>query len=101
MNASRPSDQIHIASLVVHALPRHADAVIAAVGALPGAQVHAVSATGKLVVTLEAGSDSEMLEAIAAIQHLDGVLTAALVYQCADRREAMEEEVVWDDARPT
>ena len=100
MNASQASDDIHIASLVVHALPRHADKVIAAVAGLPGAQVHAVSATGKLVVTLEADSDGAMLDHITTIQRLDGVLTAALVYQCAEGREAMEEEVA-DAYRPT
>jgi periplasmic nitrate reductase NapD len=97
MDASAPSEQVHIASLVVHALPQHAQEVIAAITALPGAQVHGASAAGKLVVTLEAGSDATMLDQIAAIQQLDGVLTAALVYQCADRREAMDEEVAHDD----
>jgi len=100
MDASQPSELIHIASLVVHALPRHVQEVIAIIAALPGAQVHAASAAGKLVVTLEADSDSTMLEQIGTIQRLDGVLTAALVYQCADRREAMEEEVA-DAYRPT
>ena len=100
MDASQPSDQIHIASLVVHALPQHAQEVIAVITALPGAQVHAASAAGKLVVTLEADSDATMLENIATIQRLDGVLTAALVYQCAESREAMEQEVA-DAYRPT
>src|SRR6478735_1623713 len=95
-----PSDEIHIASLVVHALPRHVDAVSATIAAMPGAQVHGASATGKLVVTLESGTDSEMLSAIDTIQRLRGVMTAALVYQCADRRDAMEEEVL-DANRPT
>jgi len=100
MDSSPPPDLIHIASLVVHALPQHAQEVVAAIGALPGAQVHAASAAGKLVVTLEADSDGTMLDHIATIQRLDGVLTAALVYQCADRRETMEEEMA-DADRPT
>src|SRR6187551_2316789 len=95
-----PSDEVHIASLVVHALPLHVDEVAATITAMPGAQVHGASATGKLVVTLESGTDSEMLSAIDAIQRLRGVMTAALVYQCADRREVMEEEVP-DADRPT
>jgi periplasmic nitrate reductase NapD len=97
MQAPPPSEQVHIASLVVHALPQHAMAVIAAITTLPCAQVHAVSVEGKLVVTLEADTDATMLDQIAVIQQLDGVLTAALVYQCADRREAMDEEVAHDD----
>jgi len=100
MDAGQPPDLIHIASLVVHALPLHVQEVIAVIGALPGAQVHAASAAGKLVVTLEADSDGAMLDHIATIQRLDGVLTAALVYQCAESRAAMEEEVA-DGYRPT
>ena len=50
------SPDIHIASLVVHALPVHAGQVSAAITLMPGAQVHGASETGKLVVTLEAES---------------------------------------------
>jgi nitrate reductase NapD len=60
---------------------------------MPGARVHGSSSNGKLVVTLEAGSTDEMLSRISAIQRLDGVLSAALVYQCADTLEAMNEAV--------
>ena len=94
------ADEVHIASLVVHALPRHTEALTHAIAELPGAQVHGASAAGKLVVTLETDSDAAMLSAIDAMQRLPGVLTATLVYQCADRREAMEEEVP-DADRPT
>ena len=59
----------------------------------PGARVHAASSTGKLVVTLEASTADEMLSRITAIQRTDGVLSAALVYQCADTLEAMNEEI--------
>lgn len=99
MPASAPLDQVHIASLVVHALPDRAGAVAGAIGSLPGAQVHAATAAGKLVVTLEADSDGAMLDAIGAIQRLDGVMTAALVYQCAESRAAMEQEMT-DAYRP-
>jgi nitrate reductase NapD len=88
-----PLDELHIASLVVHAAPRRVDAVAAAVAALPGAVVHATSANGKLVVTLEVASSDEMTRQVAGIQHLDGVLSAALVYQCADSLDAMNEEI--------
>jgi periplasmic nitrate reductase NapD len=87
------SEELHIASLVVHAAPRRLEGIAEAVAALPGARIHASSANGKLVVTLEAATAEEMAQAVSRIQRIDGVLSAALVYQCADSLEAMNEEV--------
>jgi nitrate reductase NapD len=78
------SAELHIASLVVHA-------------AIPGGEVHASAPNGKLVVTLEASSGDEMSRKVATIGRIDGVLSTALVYQCADTLEAMNEEI--DDAQ--
>lgn len=87
------SAELHIASLVVHSAPRRLEGVAEAVAALPGALVHASSANGKLVVTLEATSAEAMTQAVSFIQHIDGVLSAALVYQCCDSLDAMNEEI--------
>lgn len=85
--------ELHIASLVVHVLPSRLACIAASIATLPDAQVHASSPNGKLVVTLEAGSSEEMTGKVSSIQHLDGVLSATLVYQCSDTLEAMNEEV--------
>lgn len=86
-------EELHIASLVVHAAPRRRQAIAATIGALPGAVVHAASENGKLVVTLEAPTADAMTALVSALQHTDGVLSAALVYQCADSLKAMNEEL--------
>jgi nitrate reductase NapD len=44
-------------------------------------------------VTLEAPSSEEMTQSVSNIQRIDGVLSAALVYQCADTLDAMNEEI--------
>lgn len=85
--------ELHITSLVVHSTPKRAQGVSAVIAALPGARVHAVSPAGKLVVTLEAATADEILSQVNGIQRTDGVLSAALVYQCADSLESMNEEV--------
>ena len=86
--------ELHIASLIVYAAPGRAARLAAAIAALPGAEVHgSAAAGGKLVVTLEADSAAAMDAALACVQRLDGVLSAALVYQCADSLDAMNEEV--------
>jgi len=88
-----PAPELHIASLVVHAAPRRLQSVTEAIAALPDALVHASTPNGKLVVTLEAGTAEAMTQAVACIQRIDGVLSAALVYQCADSLDAMNEEI--------
>jgi nitrate reductase NapD len=86
-------EELHIASLIVHCAPHRVDAIAASVARLAGAQVHASSADGKVVVTLEAPSANDMTDRVTSIQRLDGVLSAALVYQCADSLAAMNEEI--------
>ena len=86
-------EELHIASLVVHSTPRRLGSVAETIAALAGAMVHASSANGKLVVTLEAPSSDAMTATVTSIQRIDGVLSAALVYQCADSLDAMNEEV--------
>ena len=92
--------ELHIAGLVVHAAPLRLARVSHAVATIDGAEVHGTSAAGKLVVTLEAATSDEMMGKIGAIQRTDGVLSAALVYQCSDSLEAMNEEMP-DADRPT
>jgi nitrate reductase NapD len=91
--------ELHIASLVV-LVPRRVQQVASVVAAIDGARVHGSSAAGKLVVTLEAASLGEMTAKVSAIQHSDGVLSAAMVYQCVDSLEAMNKELA-DDHAPT
>ena len=91
-------EELHITSLVVHAAPSRVAKVSAQIATMPGAEVHAVSETGKLVVTIEASSRGSVMDAVTAIQCIDGVLSAALVYQHADSLESMNEEVVVDHA---
>lgn len=91
-------EEVHIAGLVVHATPERQQGVGAAIAAIAGAQVHAGSPEGKLVVTLEASTQGEMLSRLTEIQRMDGVLTAGLVYECVDTLEAMNEVIEDDDA---
>lgn len=94
MNApAMTGEELHIASLVVYTAPSRAQAAREFIVALPGAQVHAATEGGKLIVTLEAAGSAEMTSTISTIQHFDGVLSTALVYQCADSLEAMNTEM--------
>jgi nitrate reductase NapD len=91
------SDELHIAGIVVHAIPERVQRVAASISELSGAEVHAASPDGKLVVTLEGPSAREIAERIEAIQRLDAVVSASLVYQHNETLEAMMEEVSHED----
>ena len=91
-------NELHITSLVVHSTPMRVKQVSEAIASIPGAIVHVTSGSGKLVVTLETDTASEMMNTITGIQRVDGVLSAALVYQTADSLDAMNEEIPDGDA---
>ena len=86
-------EELHIASIVVHSTPARLESVAARITAIPGACIHGASEAGKLVVTLEASSAEQMTQRIADIQRINGVFSAALVFQCADKLNAMNEEM--------
>jgi periplasmic nitrate reductase NapD len=71
---------IHISSLVVRAIPDRRDEIAARIAALGPAEVALADEYGRLVVTLETDSEDEIVAAMSAMQHLDGVISTALVY---------------------
>ena len=73
-------DELHISSLVVHSHPAHAAEVAARLGEMSGAEVRGGVAEGKLVVLIETANEAEIVERLNAIQLLDGVLAATLVF---------------------
>jgi nitrate reductase NapD len=73
-------DEIHISSLVVHSRPECARAVADRLRGMAGVGVHGGVEAGKLVVTLETASEDEIVERLAGIQALEGVLAATLVF---------------------
>jgi nitrate reductase NapD len=91
------NEELHIAGIVVHAVPESVQRVSASITELSGAEIHAASRDGKLVVTLEAASARAIAALIEAIQQLDAVLSASLVYQHNEALDAMLEEVPLED----
>lgn len=91
------ADDLHITSVLVHALPaRHAE-VRAVIGQLPDAQIHGGDASGKLVVTLEAPTAGTILDQIAVLQQAPGVLGVAMVYQHVESLESLSKEIAHVD----
>ncbi len=76
--------EFHVSSLVVLTQPPLRHQLAEQIGALEGAEIHAISDEGKLVVTLEGPSQRQIMAAIDAIQAMPGVLSAALIYHQFD-----------------
>jgi nitrate reductase NapD len=72
--------EVHISSMVVHAMPDYLVDVRKNIEALPGTEIHAESPNGKLVVVLESQTQTYITDVIEKIACLDHVLSTALVY---------------------
>ena len=73
-------NEVHISSMVVHAMPDHLQTVKNKIEDLPGTEIHAESPNGKLVVVLESQTQTYITDVIEKIACLDHVLSTALVY---------------------
>jgi nitrate reductase NapD len=82
-----------IASAVVHAVPGRKDEVRAQLERLRGVEIHVETPEGRFVVTAEDTPDGSAAAAIMRMHQLDGVLSAAMVYQyCDDEKRDDQEE---------
>jgi len=92
MRTESADREVHIAGIVVQARPGCADAVAAGLSRLPDTEVRA-AAGGRLVVVCEGRSGDDILNLMARMRDLQGVLNVALAYQHAESAAAMEEEI--------
>ncbi len=80
-----------VSGLVVHARADSVASVRAALEQHAGVEVHAASADGRLVVTLDRADDYEATELMSKFQAMDGVLSMALAYSHFENDLAEEE----------
>lgn len=71
---------MNISGIVVHASPDKIETVRAQLEKIPGVEVHAASAEGKMVVTIEKPDDREITDLFDEIGKTSGVLSTAMVY---------------------
>jgi len=71
---------MNVCGVLIHANPRKVEAVLAALGALPGVEVHQTGTGGRIVATVEDEDGRAALDTMAAIHRLDGIVAASLVY---------------------
>jgi nitrate reductase NapD len=85
------TEELHVASLVVQSRPERLAHLERTIAAMPGADIPAGDASGKLVVTLESSSEHELGRLLDEIAAMPGVLSATLVYHHAEPVDAETE----------
>ena len=81
--------EVHISSMVVHARPEQLAAVKREIETVPGAEIHAESSSGKLVVVLESSEQAHITDTLEKISGLEHVLSTALVYHQIESLETL------------
>ena len=90
------TQELHVASLVVHVMPQSLDFVGRELLMIGSTQVHGSHPDGKLVVTLDGPSAEAILDQVSQIRLVEGVLNVSLVYQHAESQLFLNEGVSHD-----
>jgi nitrate reductase NapD len=75
---------LHISSFVVHCLPEQLNEVTKTINSFEHAEVSIANPVGKLVVLLESESEKKIMDVVADIEAIKGVITATMVYHQID-----------------
>lgn len=84
-------NEFNICGVLVMVRPDAREAVEQRLTRLPGVEVHAGDADGRLVVTVEDTSEANCTETISALTDIDGVLATSLVYHEIATEESLQE----------
>lgn len=71
---------LHISSLLLRARPESVAQVTAEIEMRDGAEAAVSHESGKIIVTLESESESQIVDCLNTFSLLDGVVSASLVY---------------------
>ncbi len=83
---------MNICGVLVRARPERRAAVVRALEAMPGVEVHAATEDGRIVVTLERAGRAGVADTLSEMHNVEGVLTAALVYEHSETGNETEAE---------
>lgn len=78
------ADVVHIFSLLLRADPGQLDVVLENIRALEGVDPPIADDSGKIIVTLETESESEIVNYLKQLSLVDGVVSTSLVYHQAE-----------------
>jgi periplasmic nitrate reductase NapD len=75
---------MHIAGVLVQSRPAQLPALKARLTKVSGLEIHHTGLDGRIIVTIEGAGRHAVANALTALQTLDGVLAASLVYETSD-----------------
>ena len=81
-------NEYNICGVVIHARSDKKQSVEEFLQQKPGVEVHANSAQGKLVVTVESDDSHYVADTIDNFKDIEGVLSASMIYQFCDKPNA-------------
>ena len=81
MSEATNSEAINICGVLVHARPDKLDSVETSLKAFDGLEVHEITDDGRLIITLDHSDRHQMMDTINQLNSVEGVLSAAMVYQ--------------------
>lgn len=82
---------MNISSAIMHIAPARLEEACAALGQMPGVEIHARTPEGKVVVTLEDDNTNAAADSYVALHGLPGVASVAMVYQYSGEDSVLEE----------
>ena len=81
---------MNIAGVLVHARPECEAEVAASLACLDGVEIHTKTDDSRFVITVEEQGHHHMSDTLIKLNHIKGVLSAAMVYQHAEDDEVTE-----------
>ncbi len=75
---------MNISGIVLRARPARLEAVRSALAALPGVELHAATADGRIVITLEDAGTASAADTFVRLHDIRGVMSVAMIYQYSD-----------------
>lgn len=72
---------MNISSAIVYAKPGQDQALRKLLSEVPGVEVHVSTDDGKMIITIESENDRSAVDTYGAIEHMDGVLSVAMIFQ--------------------
>ena len=84
-------NNFNISGVLVHVRLTDLERVSEELTRTPGVEIHGQSEDGRLIVTVEDTEARRSADTVTGFANIDGVLSAALVYQHTDTNEPLEE----------
>lgn len=81
MSEDENNEVINICGVLIHAIPGQVSQVKTKLLQYEGVEVHTVTDDGRLIITIDHPDRHYMADTVNQLNHVEGVLSAAMVYQ--------------------